>query len=168
MTRELAPLLEVWTRFYYSIELPPRHAREREKAKEEHALMTRLAYPRLSMFTGEISRDNVIAFLWANGKVWSEMSPPYLCLNTNVEQHAVYRPIIHELVRANNRWTEEDIVESASTFLDGIIKSTKPLRIKDDILLWVAIYLHKVSYQIYFKYAHTGSDSASRTYRVGP
>ena len=98
------------------------------------------------MFTGEITRDNVIAFRWANGKVWREMNPPYMSLNTTVEQHAVYRPIIHELLRPNNKWTEEDIIESASAFLDSIITSTKPLRIKDDILLWVAIYLHKVSY----------------------
>ena len=62
-----------------------------------------------------------------------------------IPQHAKYRPVIDRICgEEHGNWSEEQIVDHASTFLDNLIKDKRSLRMGADIRVWACIYLYKV------------------------
>ena len=72
------------------------------------------------------------------------MSPPNLTLNAPIEQHSLGRPMFEKVLEPGKNWNENLLYEHASQFLDEIIKKGNPMKIKQDIFVWVCIINHKV------------------------
>ena len=68
------------------------------------------------------------------------MDPPYMSLNLTVKQHALVRPLLEE---AFNLPDKTEIIEHASEYLNSFVDEHRPLRITDDVGVWICIYLHK-------------------------
>ena len=77
--------------------------------------------------------------------MWSEMDPAHMSLNMTVEQHALVRPLLEQVLkRPHGNWDEAEILEHASKFIGSFEEDNLPLKVMDDIGVWVCIYLHKV------------------------
>ena len=72
------------------------------------------------------------------------MSPPKLALNASIEQHSFGRPIFEKVLEPGKNWNENLLYDHASQFLDEIIKKGTPMKINQDIFVWVCIINHKV------------------------
>ena len=59
----------------------------------------------------------------------------------------------------HGKWSEEQIVDHASTFLDDLIKERRSLRLGADIRAWACIYLHKVFQYLYVCSRHVVTSS---------
>ena len=55
------------------------------------------------------------------------------------------RPIIEKLLsKTEDNWSEYDIFNHASKYFEAFIKEGEPMKIEQDVIIWVQMYLHKV------------------------
>ena len=75
--------------------------------------------------------------------------PFLLSLDSSIENHAIVRPIQEKLFsKTEGNWSELDIFNHASKYFESFIKKEEPMKIDQDVIIWVQMYLHKVMLNI--------------------
>ena len=72
-----------------------------------------------------------------------------ISLDSSIEKHAILRPIQEKLFsKTEGNWSELDIFNHASKYFESFIKKEEPMKIDQDVIIWVQMYLHKVMLNI--------------------
>ena len=104
--------------------------------------------------SGKIYRGNGLGFARLNNEMWCEMDPAHMSMNMTVEQHALVRPLLEQVLKPpHGNWDEAKILEHASEFIGRFEERNLPLKVMDDCGVWVCIYLHKVLLGMDLEYA---------------
>ena len=71
--------------------------------------------------------------------------PFLISLDSSIENHAIIRPIQEKLFsKTEGNWSELDIFNHASKYFESFIQKGEPMKIDQDVIIWVQMYLHKV------------------------
>ena len=67
-----------------------------------------------------------------------------MLFNATKDQHDLLRPLLDNILgESGGNWSKEGVLEHASAFIGDLVRNGQPLRVPEDVSIWVAIFVHK-------------------------